>query len=171
MAGEMDGDVEMVAFDSHRDVITENERRNNLLRKISLTNAYFKSQQRGEPDLTFEEKYQISSSLLDNSPQLFLARFYKYLDSNDIRYFDKYRGDYEVDFYIKEILNVTSKSEKIQTKNRRYEAMKALINEGEYFSNSEMKKRNPLLFEQLVGQYMNQAEREELEAYDQTDLR
>ena len=44
-------------------------------------------------------------------------------------------------------------------KNRRYGAMQALIKGSSYFSETEMKKRNPLLYEQLVGQHLSEEER------------
>lgn len=148
-----------------------NMARTKLLDKISQTDAHFKSQLLGEPDLTFLEKRQIALSILEKGPGQFLARFHNYMDQCDVRYFEQFRDDYEIDFYIKEILKRSSKARKIQVKNRRYEALKKLISEGSYFSDLEMKERNPLMFQQLIGQYMNEDEKEELNKIDKSDLR
>lgn len=42
--------------------------------------------------------------------------------------------------------------------------MKRLMSGGEYFSVSEMRKRNPLLFDQLLGNFMKNPERKINEA-------
>lgn len=66
----------------------------------------------------------------------------------DVEYFFKSRDDYEVNFYLEEIekncnvyfcINVV--------KNRWYEVMKKLENEGEYFSEEEMKYRDFYFYE------------------------
>jgi len=143
-----------------------------LLDKIANSEmAHFKSQQRGEPDLTFAEKRHVAKSILEKGPQHFLARFHKQLDVSDTGYFEQFCGTYEIDFYLKEIHKSNSKAAKIRVKNRRYEALKRLVNDGKYFSMTEMKERNPLMFEQLVGQYMSEQEKEELTEIDKTDLR
>lgn len=43
-------------------------------------------------------------------------------------------------------------------KNRRYQAMLELL-KGDYFSDNEMRNREPLLWEQLVGQYLSEEEK------------
>lgn len=47
---------------------------------------------------------------------------------------------------------------KVICKNRRYQAMIELL-KGDYFSNNEMRNREPLLWEQLVGQYLSEEEK------------
>lgn len=56
----------------------------------------------------------------------------------------------------------------VQIKNRRFEALKKLITEGSYFSEEEMRKRNPLLYEQLIGQFLTEEEKHDRE-YDTTE--
>ncbi|KAJ8895965.1 hypothetical protein PR048_001306 [Dryococelus australis] len=50
---------------------------------------------------------------------------------------------------------------RVDVKNRRYEALKKLVDEGQYFSDTEMRKRNPLLYERLVGRYLTEREVED----------
>lgn len=52
-------------------------------------------------------------------------------------------------------------------KNRRYDALqKMLANGSSYFSEDEMRQRNPALYEHLVGQYLTEEERKERETPD-----
>lgn len=46
-------------------------------------------------------------------------------------------------------------------KNRRFEALKKMVEEGSYFTETEMRNRNPLLYEELVGKYLTPEERKE----------
>lgn len=55
-------------------------------------------------------------------------------------------------------------------RNRRFEAMNELIKEGSYFSDTEMKTRNPLLFEHLVGQYLTPEEKEVSDRVDTSNI-
>lgn len=48
-------------------------------------------------------------------------------------------------------------------RNRRLEALKRLSEKGAYFSDKEMKRRNPLLFEELVGQFLTNDQKFEFE--------
>lgn len=43
-------------------------------------------------------------------------------------------------------------------RNRRYQAMLELL-KGDYFTDNEMRNREPLLWEQLVGQYLSDEEK------------
>jgi len=48
----------------------------------------------------------------------------------------------------------------LQIKNRRYEALQKLVDGSDYFSEEEMQRRNPILYNQLIGRYHTNAERE-----------
>lgn len=59
----------------------------------------------------------------------------------------------------------------MDVKNRRYDALKKMIADGSsYFSEDEMRQRNPYLYEQLIGQYLSEEERKEREAPDLENL-
>lgn len=45
------------------------------------------------------------------------------------------------------------------------------MKEGIYFSEKEMKQRNPLLYEQLVGQYLTEEEIEDRKNADRKDIK
>lgn len=48
--------------------------------------------------------------------------------------------------------------------------MNQLIKEGSYFRDTEMKTRNPLLFEHLVGQYLTPEEKEVSDRVDTSNI-
>lgn len=133
-----------------------------LLNYLAESDANFKSQQKDDPELTFEEKRTIANNLLQKSHCLFLAKFGHYLREEHLKYFDNVKDEnYEISYHINRLrrhLNNSIRQRDI--KNRRYEALKKLIEEGEYFSECEMMKRNPLLYEQLVGQYLTKKQKE-----------
>ncbi|XP_060071957.1 coiled-coil domain-containing protein 97-like [Ylistrum balloti] len=147
-----------------------NQIRENMLTRLSQTEAHFKHQQRGEADLSCEDKKEIAISILEKSPSLFLARFGAYLGADDLEYFRDKSDDYEIQFYLKQIKKERSTTYSAnRVKNRRYKAMKQLIERGEYFSEDSMKHRDPYLYEQLIGQYLTD---EEVQGQvDKSDLR
>ena len=140
-----------------------------MLARVAVSNAHFKHQQRGEPELNLEEKIEIAQTVLDSSKANFLSKFWSYLEIEDIEVFQDSKHEYEIDFYIKQILK--SKNTVFQqkrVKNRRFVAMKELISEGDYFSEDEMKFREPYLYDQMIGQYLSD---DEIKAkVDKTDL-
>ena len=46
---------------------------------------------------------------------------------------------------------LNERTNQTKIRNRRYEAMKELLSKGDYFSDDEMKRRDPLLYDQMVG--------------------
>ena len=141
-----------------------------MLINLANTDAHFKHQQRGDPDLSVEEKVSIASEILDHSSALFLSKYYKYLDISDTAYFNDELDKYEVKYYIDLIKKEKSNGySATRVKNRRYEAMKEMLKEGEYFSDDMMKHRDPYLHYQMVGQY--QTEEEAADKIDKSDLK
>ena len=144
--------------------VVEGTQRDQILDCVATNNsAYFKSQQRGEADLSLEEKKAIAASILDSKPSKFLERYGKFLKRQHLSYFDQFCDDYEVSFY-RQHLEKSIKQKASVVKNRRYQAMNELIARGEYFSMNEMKNRNPLLFEHLVEKHMSDEEKRALES-------
>ncbi|GFU39028.1 coiled-coil domain-containing protein 97 [Nephila pilipes] len=121
--------------------------------------GFFRSQQVGEPDLTVSEKREIASKLLSQNVPLFLERYWKYIKLEDVSYFESFKS-YEVNFYLSEIRKFRDAHlNNIQIKNRRYGALKKMIQEGSYFSDAEMKKRYPYLYDQMIFQHLTENER------------
>ena len=134
-----------------------------IIRTVSVSDGFFKHQQIGEPDLTLEDKAKIASELIVTKPGVFLSRYGKYLSEQHLEYFENLQtSDYELEFHLKEARQHHCKFVKQnKVKNRRYAALKTMIeNNDDYFSESAMKARNPLLHEQLVGRFMTEEEKE-----------
>lgn len=133
-----------------------------LLDYLAKSNANFKSQQKDDPELTFEDKRTIASNLLKKSHCLFLAKFGHHLSKDHLKYFDRHKEDnYEISYHVERLqrhFNDSTRQKDIR--NRRYEALKKLIEDGEYFSECEMMRRNPLLYEHLVGQYLTEEQKQ-----------
>ena len=135
-----------------------------MFQKVLASDRTIKSQQRGEPDLTEEEKTEILVDILQRTPGAFLMRFGSLLDEVDLRYFDS-SEHFEVRFWVTELrkaLPVGSQQKVVR--NRRYECLKELTESTSYFAEEEMRDRNPLSYEYYIGQYLTEEEREELES-------
>lgn len=130
------------------------------------TTAIFKSQQKGEPELTTREKRVIAEKLLERSHCSFLAKFGHHLKEEHLKYFIK-DEDYETVYHVKRLQRYqNNRTRRIDVRNRRYEALKRLTEKGEYFSECETMKRNPLLYEHLVGRYLTEEERKARDSID-----
>lgn len=146
--------------------VEKDDLENELLDHVANSKAIFKSQQKGEPELTFEEKRAIAGKLLERSHCLFLSKFGHYLKMEHLEYFSKSQ-DYETVYHVNRLRRYFNNStRRIDVRNRRYEALRMLIEKGDYFSECEMMKRNPLLYEHLVGQYLTEEERKARDSLD-----
>ncbi|KAJ1519506.1 hypothetical protein ONE63_004790 [Megalurothrips usitatus] len=135
--------------------------------------AHFKSQQKGDPELPEEQKRKIAEDLLDHSPARFLSRFGQCLREDHLKYFSGdapmlRRESYEINYHLKGLKRFYCKAtHDVDVKNRRYDALQKMLAAGNsYFSEDEMRQRNPYLYEQLVGQYLTEEERKERETPD-----
>ncbi|XP_015604561.1 coiled-coil domain-containing protein 97 [Cephus cinctus] len=143
-----------------------------LLDYVATSNAIFKSQQKGDPELSFDEKRTIAAKILQKSHCIFLSRFGCFLKKEHLRYFEKaMASDHELTYHINRLHRYyNSSTRQIDIKNRRYQALKLLIEDGDYFSETEMMKRNPLLYEQLVGQYLTEDQKKARDNIDTTNV-
>ncbi|XP_065184960.1 coiled-coil domain-containing protein 97-like [Sycon ciliatum] len=129
-----------------------------MLSRVAQSCAVIRSQQRGDPELTMEEKLEALNDILVKSHASFLARFGPFLAEEDLVCFDE--NDFEQKFHLKEIRhNFDPAHVRRVIRNRRAECMRRLLEEGDYFSDRSISLRNPLLFEQYVGQFMSEDER------------
>lgn len=137
---------------------------------VSNSEVCFKSQQRGENDLNDTEKHKIATELYNSNKLNFLIRFGRYLKLPELEFFEQFTEPTDVGFEINTLLKDLKRlRSKTEIKNRRYEALKRMLEEGTYFSEMEMMKRNPLLYEQLVGQYMSEDEKRDRDNYCNID--
>jgi len=134
-----------------------------IIKTVSQSDGFFKHQQIGEPDLTQEEKAKIATDLVSSKPAVFLSRYGKFLSEDHLSYFEQLKtSNYETEFYLNEARqNQCRFIKQNKVRNRRYAAMRKMLQSNDdYFSESSMKARNPLLYEQLIGRFMTEEEKE-----------
>lgn len=135
-----------------------------MIERVAHSEEHFVHlRQRDEPDMSFDERLALVEKLLANNPGEFIARFGCTFTVEDLLYFDTFcSSDYIVNFWTREIrqrLNESgTKLHQTVIKNRRYEAMRQLDALGEYFSDEEMKRRDPLLYDEMIGQHLTDDE-------------
>lgn len=135
-----------------------------LLNHICIENkAFFKSQQINEPEISYDERMEIALGILNQSPAKFLQRFGMNMRKEHLKYFESQSYSSSVQDEVAESLKHVNWSLKHApeaiVRNRRYAALVKLKKDKKYFSEGEMKSRDPLLFETLVGQYQSPAEK------------
>ena len=143
--------------------------RGRIFQKVLGSGLTIKPQQKGEPDLSEEETVSYLSFLLEK-PGVFLMRFGRVLDQTDLAFFSG-SSDYEVQFRVRHLASdLVPENRRQRTSNRRYQCMKELMEKTDYFSQDEMRTRNPLLFQQYVGQYMTEEELAEFDGGRTSDM-
>ncbi|GAX77468.1 hypothetical protein CEUSTIGMA_g4912.t1 [Chlamydomonas eustigma] len=107
----------------------------------------------------YEEVFQYLSDLIIK-PALFLEKYGKFLHESEVAAFECLRHESEVRFWLDNLKetsgNATRSIHRASTvsRNRRLAAMQKLHEGGEYFSMEAMRERDPELYQQHVGQYM-----------------
>jgi Coiled-coil domain containing protein (DUF2052) len=130
-----------------------------IIQHVSLSAACVKSEQIDDPQMDFTERVRIIEEILVSNPGRFLERFGAQLNDEHLCYFENLNSeDYSLNFHITQVKRRLLDTKNLVVKNRRFAALKKLVKDGVYFNDSEMKSRNPLLYEQLVGQYMTEDE-------------
>ncbi|XP_055916536.1 coiled-coil domain-containing protein 97 [Eupeodes corollae] len=127
----------------------------------------FKSQQIDDPELSGDEKKSIAFEVFRKNPKTFIMRFGPYLDAEHLEFFEELalpeHQDQDEFNYILEDLHIKLEKRQSCVKNRRYTATQKMH---EYFSETEMMKREPHLYHELVGQYLSEEERTQRDTYD-----
>ncbi|KAG9468370.1 hypothetical protein GDO78_022877 [Eleutherodactylus coqui] len=130
-----------------------------MFKEISSSQVAIRSQQMGEPEFSQEQKMAMLLDLYTNKPLVFLERFRKVLKEEHLECFSHLSGDYTADFYFKEIRKDSLKKvHHTRVRNKRYAALQQLISAGEYFSDEQMRDRDPLMYEHYVGRYQSEEE-------------
>ncbi|KAM4642211.1 coiled-coil domain-containing protein 97 [Discoglossus pictus] len=126
---------------------------------ISSSCVPIRSQQKGDPEFSQEQKMSMLLELYESKPLVFLERFRKVLREEHLGCFNHLSGVYTADYYCKEIRKASLKRvDRTRVRNKRFAALQQLITAGEYFSDEQMRERDPLMYEQYVGQYQSEEE-------------
>ncbi|XP_053124872.1 coiled-coil domain-containing protein 97 [Hemicordylus capensis] len=134
-----------------------------MFRAVANSRLAVRSQQKDEPDFTPAQKLDILRDLYCAKPLVFLERFRTALREEHLFCFRHLSGSYEADFYCAEVRRASlGKTRHTRLRNKRYAALQQLIRGGEYFSDEQMRCRDPLLYEQYIGQYLSDEELQQL---------
>ncbi|XP_048358191.1 coiled-coil domain-containing protein 97 [Sphaerodactylus townsendi] len=134
-----------------------------MFHTVASSRLAVRSQQKDEPDFTPVQKLAILQELYHTKPLVFLERFRTALREDHLPCFRHLSGNYEADFYCAEVRRAgLGKTRHTRVRNKRYAALQQLIQGGEYFSDEQMRSRDPLLYEQYIGQYLSDQELQEL---------
>ncbi|KAL6103254.1 ccdc97 [Pungitius sinensis] len=132
---------------------------NAMVDAIAASGILVKSQQKGEAELTLEERREELLHQYSSRPLVFLERYHTCLKPRNLSAFAHVISDPRVLHYSDVIQRrAAAFSNRTRVRNQRYAALRALQREGEYFSEEQMRIREPLLYEQYIGQYLTDEE-------------
>jgi hypothetical protein len=109
------------------------------------------------------EKFSYLLNLLQRDGGVFLERYGELLAPAERAAFAPLRADYEVDFWLRRLEASPSNASYTPckaSKNRRLAQMARLEEEGEFFSDDAMRRRQPFVHYQMVGKFLTPAEKE-----------
>ncbi|KRZ77144.1 Glutaminyl-peptide cyclotransferase-like protein [Trichinella papuae] len=134
------------------------ERLDNLFKRIAnIPEAFLRDQQRGEADFTFEQRLNIVRSTYEQMPVKFLSKYSVYIEKGEVDLFEPY-SDQTMEYHIERIKNSGTNEAAFRIKNRRFSKLKQLISEGTYFSDREMRQRDPWLYYHMIGRHLTENE-------------
>ncbi|KAG1445243.1 hypothetical protein G6F46_006896 [Rhizopus delemar] len=137
----------------------------------NLNNIPFKTLRLGEAELDDKDKLTQMNATLESDPGLFLSKWGRYLSQSILSLFQCMQDNYEVKFYLSSLLykentpppkaNTRNQRSALYTlsQNRRYEYLKRQLRHSDYFSDESIQLREPELYEQYVGQYIPESEK------------
>ncbi|KAK4521967.1 bifunctional endoribonuclease/protein kinase ire1 [Mucor velutinosus] len=147
----------------------------------NIDNIPFKTLRHGEVELPQSEQLIQIQATLHKDPALFLSKWGRYLSQNSLRLFQRIQGNYEVDFYLDSLLyqqegessspqqqqqqqqsaSQPHKKSAMQllAQNRRYKYLQQELRGSDYYSDESIQLREPVLYNQFIGQYIPARER------------
>ncbi|KAM8824823.1 coiled-coil domain-containing protein 97 isoform 2-T2 [Synchiropus picturatus] len=130
-----------------------------LLEAVVQSGSLVKSQQIGEAELTPQERRRELLLQYRSKPLVFLERYHTCLKPQHLTAFEHVTSDPRAQHYSKVIQRrAAGNTDRTRVRNHRYAALRALQREGHYFSEEQMRKREPLLYEHYIGQYLTDEE-------------
>ncbi|XP_061567837.1 coiled-coil domain-containing protein 97 isoform X2 [Cololabis saira] len=126
---------------------------------VAASGSPVKSQQVGDEELTLEERRHELLQQFRSKPLVFLERYHACLKPEHLPAFAHVSSDPRAQHYSTVVqTRAASRTNRTRVRNQRYAALRALQKEGQYFSEEQMRKREPLLYEQYIGQYLTDEE-------------
>lgn len=132
---------------------------NAMVECIAKSGSPVKSQQLGEAEMTLPERRAELLQQYRSRPLVFLERYHAFLKPQYLPAFAHVCADPRAQHYSKVIQRRAGAcTNKTRVRNHRYAALRALQRDGQYFSEEQMRMREPLLYEQYIGQYLTDEE-------------
>ncbi|XP_070703730.1 coiled-coil domain-containing protein 97 [Pempheris klunzingeri] len=130
-----------------------------MVEAVARSGSPVKSQQIGEAELTLKERTQELLHQYRSRPLVFLERYHAHLKPKHLSEFAHVSSDPRFQHYSKVIQRrAAACTNRTRVRNQRYAALRVLQKEGQYFSEEQMRMREPLLYEQYIGQYLTDEE-------------
>uniref|UniRef100_A0A7N8XZU9 Coiled-coil domain containing 97 n=1 Tax=Mastacembelus armatus TaxID=205130 RepID=A0A7N8XZU9_9TELE len=130
-----------------------------MVEAVARSGCPVKSQQIGEAELTPEQRREELLHQYRSRPLVFLERYHACIKPQHLSAFSHVSSDPRAQHYSKVIQRrATGCTNRTRIRNQRYAALRALQKEGQYFSEEQMRVREPLLYEQYIGQYLTDEE-------------
>ncbi|XP_029913486.1 coiled-coil domain-containing protein 97 isoform X2 [Myripristis murdjan] len=130
-----------------------------MVEAVARSGIQVKSQQIGEAELTLDQRREELLQQYRSRPLVFLERYQAYLKPQHLAAFSHLSSDPRAQHYSRVIQRRSAgHTNRTRVRNQRYAALRALQREGHYFSEEQMRKREPLLYEQYIGQYLTDEE-------------
>ncbi|XP_029294389.1 coiled-coil domain-containing protein 97 [Cottoperca gobio] len=132
---------------------------NDMVEAIAISGSLVKSQQKGDAELTLKQRKEELLHQYSSRPLVFLERYHARLKPQNLSAFAHVSSDPRALHYSNVIQRrAAARTNRTRVRNQRYAALRALQGEGEYFSDEQMRVREPLLYEQYIGQYLTDEE-------------
>ncbi|KAK2833717.1 hypothetical protein Q5P01_017606 [Channa striata] len=130
-----------------------------MVEDVATSGSLVKSQQVGEAELTLEQRREELLRQYRSRPLVFLERYHSCLKPQHLSAFAHVCSDPRTLHYSKVIQRrAAGCTNRVRVRNQRYAALRHLQKEGQYFSEEQMRMREPLLYEQYIGQYLTDEE-------------
>ncbi|XP_014908772.1 coiled-coil domain-containing protein 97 [Poecilia latipinna] len=130
-----------------------------MIESVAMSGSPVKSQQIGEAELTFGERREELLHQYRSRPLVFLERYHGHLKPEHLPAFAHVSSDPRAQHYSRLVLTRPAGcTNRTRVRNQRYAALRALQKDGEYFSEEQMRMREPLLYEQYIGQFLTDEE-------------
>ncbi|RHZ65027.1 hypothetical protein Glove_319g162 [Diversispora epigaea] len=140
--------------------------------KENISTIHFKTLRENEIEKSDDIKLAYMKHTLDDDPALFLSKWGKDLPPDQLSKFERLRNDYEINWHLNQLQNFTPKvpppvsrnltpnaRHNKQILNRRYRYLITKLDSTSYFNDEAIESREPLLYENYVGQYLPEEER------------
>ncbi|KAM3863905.1 coiled-coil domain-containing protein 97 [Diretmus argenteus] len=130
-----------------------------MVEAVALTRSLVKSQQIGDAELTLDQRREELLQQYRSRPLVFLERYQACLKPQHLAAFAHLSSDPRAQHYSRVIQRrAAGRTDRTRVRNQRYAALRALQKDGQYFSEEQMRMREPLLYEQYIGQYLTDEE-------------